>query len=169
MPDPVPPSSVWLPLAPPLLSAGVAAVLAALLSGYVVARWRAREDHVEKRYDEMCVTAQTIADFGSEYWAGTPTDEGMNLREAKILGGLTKLAGLRVAIGSYISNSSVQEMEAAESTFLRAITGGDFGVHIENPTLNGCVHANTPQRSLLFAFVGHVLLIFAASEGVSET
>jgi len=92
----------------------------------------------------MCATAQTIADFGSEYWAGTPTDEGMNLREAKILGALAKLAGLRVAIGSYISHSSVLEMEMAESTFLREITGGNFGVHNREPDLERvrtCQHA----------------------------
>jgi hypothetical protein len=106
-----------------------APILAALLSGYAVNRWKGREDHIEKRFDELCTTAQEAADLASSYWAGGAQDDGMPLREAKIFAQLAKMAGLRVLLETYGSESSIREMQVAESLFLRQTTGGDFGVH----------------------------------------
>jgi hypothetical protein len=104
-------------------------LLAALLSGYAVNRWKGREDHIEKRFDELCLTAQDAADLASDYWSGTALDEEMNLREAKILAHLAKMAGLRVLLSGYGSQATSREMEVSESIFLRQTTGGAFGVH----------------------------------------
>jgi hypothetical protein len=104
-------------------------ILAALLSGYAVNRWKGREDHIEKLFDELCTTAQDAADLASDYWSGTAHDAGMSLREAKILAHLAKMAGLRVLLANYGSQSAIHEMEVAESSFLRQTTGGNFGVH----------------------------------------
>jgi hypothetical protein len=99
------------------------------LSGYAVNRWKGREDHIEKRFDELCAAAQHGADLASEYWTGTVMDDGMALREAKIFASLRKMAGFRVLLQGYGSRSTVQEMQLAESHFLRGTTGGNFGVH----------------------------------------
>jgi hypothetical protein len=86
-----------------------------------------------KRFDEACAAAQEAADLASEYWSGSSTDQGMALREAKILGYIAKMAGLRVLLGAHGSSSAVREMEIAERVFLRHTTGGEFGVHNRTP------------------------------------
>lgn len=115
----------WITVASPVLSA----IASAFLSGYVVTRWKAREDQVERRVDELCAGIQEIANLAAEYWAGTPQDVGMNIREAQIVASLKRIAGLRVLLSEFVSNAATAELEAAEATFFRAVTGGNFGVH----------------------------------------
>jgi hypothetical protein len=115
----------WLILGGPLLSA----VVGAFLSGYMVNRWKTRDDQIEKRFDELCETALATADLAAEYWQGTAQDDGMALREAKIMGALRRIAGLRVMLSDYTSASSVNELEVAEQNFVREVSGGQFGVH----------------------------------------
>jgi hypothetical protein len=104
-------------------------LLAAFVSGYLVSRWKGRQDYIEKRFDEICTAISDTANLASEYWAGDAKDEGMKLREAKIKGQLLRVAGLRVLLSPYGSQSASNEMAEAESRFIRQTTGGDFGVH----------------------------------------
>jgi hypothetical protein len=115
----------WLILGGPLLSA----VVGAFLSGYVVNRWKGREDQIEKRFDELCESVLDTAVLAAEYWEGTAQDAGMRLREAKILSSLRRIAGLRVLLSDFVSASAQREMEVSESAFIREVSGGQFGVH----------------------------------------
>jgi hypothetical protein len=115
----------WLILGGPLLSA----VVGAFLSGYVVNRWKSREDQIEKRVDELCEAALNTADLAAEYWQGAAQDAEMSLREAKILASLRRVAGLRVLLSDHMSASAMRDMQITESAFIREVSGGQFGVH----------------------------------------
>jgi hypothetical protein len=106
-----------------------APLLAAFLSGYLVNRWKGRQDHIEKRFDELCDSVLATADLAADYWAGSAEDEGMALREAKIVAQRTKIAGLRVMLSRSVSASTDHEIQSAEAKFFRETTGGSFGVH----------------------------------------
>lgn len=129
----------------------VAPILAAFLSGYAVNRWKGRQEHLEKRFDDLCAVVLDTAALASEYWAGSARDEGMRLLEAKIQGHLIKIAGLRVMLSGYISNSASREMERAESLFIRQTTGGDFGVHDRTTDLQRVVGCQCAAAELIVA------------------
>lgn len=104
-------------------------VLAALLGGYLVNRWKGREDHIEKRFDELCSSILETADLAADYWGSNAQDEGMLQRQAAIQGQIAKMAGLRSLLSAYVSRSCARELAQAESIFIRQTTGGEFGVH----------------------------------------
>jgi hypothetical protein len=116
----------WLSAAAILVSP----FLAALLSGYWVQRWLKRNDYVEARVNDLCDTAEKIADLGSEYWAAAAqADPALKLKESKIVAAFSMLAGLRVMLSDLISEKGSSELREAEQRFFREVTGGDFGVH----------------------------------------
>lgn len=119
----------WVIIASPVLGGVTGAVAGAIFSGYVVTRWRAREDQIERRIDELCTTTQEIAGLAAEYWADTPQAPGMNVREAQIFAFMRRIAGLRVLLSEFVSRTSHSEIVAAEAFLIRSVTGGDFGVH----------------------------------------
>jgi hypothetical protein len=117
--------------APPI----VAAVLAAILSGYLVSRWRGREDSIEKRLDEIIEKIDEVAACASDYWQLAHTDPKVKIEGVKVRAGMARLDGLRSALRSVISASATEEIAIASSTFLRSCTGGDFGVHNRAPDI----------------------------------
>jgi hypothetical protein len=121
----------------------VAAIFAAALSGYAVNRWKGRGDYIEERLDELCNSVAETADLASGYWAENQTNNAY-LEEARITAGLVRIAGLRVLLEGFTSSASVGELRSAEATFLRNVTGGDFGVHNRTANLEraaGCHHS----------------------------
>ena len=106
----------------------IPAILAAFLGGYVVSRWKARGDYVERRLDELCDVIGKTADLTSEYWQSNQNTTSA-LSEAKIGAGLRRISGLRVALENLLSKQSGAELRSAEQAFFREATGGDFGVH----------------------------------------
>jgi hypothetical protein len=119
----------WVIISSPVLGGITGAVAGAIFSGYVVTRWKAREDQIEKRIDELCTATHEIASLAAAYWAGTPQDPSMNVREAQIIASMRRIAGLRVLLSEFVSRASDAEIVAAEAFFIRSVTGGDFGVH----------------------------------------
>jgi hypothetical protein len=91
----------------------LAALVAAFLSGYAVNRWKGRQEHLEERFDELCSIISDTATLSSEYWQGSQQEDGMSLREAKIMAALRKIAGLRVLLADYGSRSAAAEIELA--------------------------------------------------------
>jgi hypothetical protein len=120
----MPPSWVWQ-----FLAFLFTPVLAAFCGGYVVNRWKAREDHLEKRFDELCTIILETADLASEYWSGSPNSPRAQLCEAKLHASLTRIAGLRVLLSAHISTAAQRELAQAEQILFREMTGDDFGVH----------------------------------------
>jgi hypothetical protein len=114
-----------LVLAPPI----IAACLAAILSGYLVSRWKGREDAIEKRLDEIIEKVDEIATCASEYWQLAHTDPKVKIEGVKVRAGIARLDGLRSALRSVMSAAATEEISLASSDFLRSCTGGDFGVH----------------------------------------
>ncbi|MBN9440349.1 hypothetical protein [Bosea sp. (in: a-proteobacteria)] len=110
-------------------------ILAALLSGYLVNRFKSREDAVEKRLDELYAEIKLAADDATIYWQTEPAADDIVLKSARTLAALARLDGLRSAIASHLSVSASKEMAAAGSEFMREATGGDFGVHNRNPDI----------------------------------
>jgi hypothetical protein len=114
-------AQVAVVLAPP--------ILAALLSGYLVTRWKGREDAIEKRLDEIIEKIDEVATTASAYWQLLHTDPTVKIEGTKVRAGLSRLDGLRSALRSVMSVPSTNEISIAASEFLRSCTGGGFGVH----------------------------------------
>jgi hypothetical protein len=104
-------------------------ILAAILSGYLVLRWKGRGEYLEKRLDELCDMIDAAADFSAEYWNHDQLDSNSLLNEARARAQFMKIAGLRALVEFAISNSSASELRLAEAAFFRETTGGAFGVH----------------------------------------
>jgi hypothetical protein len=112
---------VALILAPPFI--------AALLSGYLVTRWKGREDAIEKRLDEIIAKVDEVAVCASAYWQLPHTDPSVKIEGVKVRAGISRLDGLRSALNNVMSPPANSEISIAASDFLRSCTGGDFGVH----------------------------------------
>lgn len=117
--------SFWITFGPQIFSA----ILAGTLSGYLVTRWKGREDAIEKRLDELIDKIEEVADSASGYWQLHHENASVKLEGVKVLAGIARLDGLRSALRDAMSKSATEEISRASSTFLRACTGGDFGVH----------------------------------------
>jgi hypothetical protein len=103
--------------------------VAALLSGYLVSRWKGREDAIEKRLDEIIDRVDDVALTASAYWQLAHTDPTVKIEGVKVTAGIARLDGLRSALQSVMSDAANNEVSSAASDFLRVCTGGDFGVH----------------------------------------
>lgn len=115
----------WLKLAAP-------ALISAFLSGYLISRYRSREDNLDKRCDELCSEIDKVASLAEVYWSKSARElqEGSGtLSDATIKVKLQKIAGIRVMIEQFMSRAAANELVVEEQKLLRCITGGDFGVH----------------------------------------
>lgn len=127
------------------------ALLAALLSGYAVNRWKGREEHIERRFDELCVAIVDTANLAAEYWSEDAQSQGASLCEAKIRSHLIKIAGLRVILADHVSRSTSREMEVAESAFIRQTTGGQFGAHNRTADMQRVIGCHCAAAELIVA------------------
>lgn len=114
---------------PQIAAVLVPPVIAALLSGYLVTRWKGREDAIEKRLDEIIEKVDEVATTAAAYWQLDYTDPTVKIEGTKVRAGLARLDGLRSALRNVMSLSATNEISIAASDFLRSCTGGDFGVH----------------------------------------
>jgi hypothetical protein len=135
----------WLIVGSPIL----AAAFGAIFSGYLVTRWKTREDQIEKRFDELCQVVSDTAELASEYWQGTAQDPGMAVREARILASTRRIAGLRVLLIDHVSAAALTEIQAAESAFLREVSGGQFGVHNRVPDFQRIISTRSAGVELI--------------------
>lgn len=110
--------------------------LAAFLSGYLVSRWKTREDAVEKRLDELVSQIDAAATAAQAYWQKPPTDSEIRLAAAKVRAAIARIDGLLSALSPFLSSPANKEMVTVASQFLREATGGDFGVHNRPEDLN---------------------------------
>jgi hypothetical protein len=104
-------------------------VLPAFLAGYLVNRWKTREDFIEKRCDEMCRIVNETAKLGQEYWTKNEAELSQQLLATQILSSQSKLSQMRLRLEEFISTKSADEIISAEQAFQRNLTGGGFGVH----------------------------------------
>jgi hypothetical protein len=104
-------------------------VIPAFLAGYLVNRWKTREDFIEKRCDEMCKVVGDTAKLAQEYWLLNQQEITDQLLATKIVSAQSKLSEMRLRLEEFISKRSANEIVAAEQDFQRNLTGGDFGVH----------------------------------------
>ena len=104
------------------------AVLSAFLSGYFFARYKSREDQIDKRCDELCVEISSVGNASSLYWlsASTPPIE-TNIQHAKIVAGWSRISGLRVLLEDFISETAKDELLEAEMKMFGVTTGSNFG------------------------------------------
>jgi hypothetical protein len=110
--------------------------LAAFLSGYLVSRWKTREDAIEKRLDELIVQIDAVANAANAYWLKGPQDSEVKLQATKVMAGIARLDGLRSTIAPFLSSAANTEIVAIAGDFLRTSTGGDFGVHNRDADLS---------------------------------
>jgi hypothetical protein len=103
--------------------------IAAFLSGYLVTRWKGREDAIEKRLDEIIEEVDKVAACASAYWQLPHTDPSVKIEGVKVRAGIARLDGFRSALHNVMSQPANREISIAASQFLRSCTGGDFGVH----------------------------------------
>lgn len=104
-------------------------ILTAFLAGYLVSRWKTREDMIEKRCDQMCAAIAEISQYGQTYWLNDQAQLSDLLLAAKIQASQQSLSEMRVKLEQFLSGQSIEAIVEAEQNFQRAITGGDFGVH----------------------------------------
>lgn len=104
-------------------------LLAAFLSGYLVSRWKTREDAIEKRLDELIQQIDLVATEAVAYWLRPGIHPDTQLSGAKVAAGIAKLDGLRSTISTFLSATGNDEITTVAGHFFRETTGGDFGVH----------------------------------------
>lgn len=104
-------------------------ILAAIFGGYLVNRFKSREDAIDKRLDELYSEIRLAATDAENYWKSDPKADDLKILAAKTLAAIVRLDGLRSAIAKHMSQSASDEMAAAASDFMRLATGGEFGVH----------------------------------------
>lgn len=104
-------------------------VLPAFLAGYLVNRWKSREDAIDRRCDEMCRELSEVSKLGQTYWIANQRDLEDQLVASKIQAAQRKLSEMRVRLDSFLSSKSSKAIIEAEQQFQRAVTGGGFGVH----------------------------------------
>ena len=112
-------------LAQILFSAG----LAAFLSGYLISRWRSRDETITQQLQDLCDEIAMVASDASSYWQMGPADSETRLLSYKVLAGVGRTNGYQSILTQQMSMSAANEIAAAGAKFLRAATGGEFGVH----------------------------------------
>jgi hypothetical protein len=111
------------------------ALISAFLSGYLLSRYKSKEDNLDKRCDEICKEANEVAILARDYWIKSAQEvaqgvEALLATDIKVR--MLKIAGLRTMIEQMLSQSATKELIRAEQLLLREITGGNFGVHNRN-------------------------------------
>jgi hypothetical protein len=104
-------------------------VLPAFLAGYLVNRWKTREDAIDRRCDEMCRELGEVSKLGQMFWCVDHKDLSDQLATSKIQAAQRKLSEMRTRLDSFLSPEASKTIIGAEQQFQRAITGGNFGVH----------------------------------------
>jgi hypothetical protein len=112
------------------------ATVGAIFSGYLVARWKYREDSVEKRFDDLWVEISSTAISATDYWAAKATDPDLKIKAAKVMAGIARINGLTSTLAEFISGPASKEIALESSRFLRTATGGNFGVHNRDDDIN---------------------------------
>lgn len=105
------------------------ATVGAVLSGYLIARWKYREDSVDKRFDDLWAEISITAIAATDYWATKPEDPDLKIKAAKVMAGIARINGLTSTLAEFISGPASKEIALESSRFLRTATGGNFGVH----------------------------------------
>jgi hypothetical protein len=112
----------------PLKIVGTAA-MSAIASGYLVSRWKSREDAIEKRLDELWSEIKAAGEQASEYWRMPQISPDLNIRATAIQSTIARIDGTRSTLAEFMSPRANEEIAAHAATFLRQATGGNFGVH----------------------------------------
>lgn len=111
-----------------LLSGLVGALIGATVAGGFQI-WKFRRDELAARCDELCKVISDSASVASEYWATQYDDKIVEkITEAKVLGAQSLCDGLYASIRYRMGATSQQQLDAAMSDFVDAMTGGDFTV-----------------------------------------
>jgi hypothetical protein len=110
-----------------LIGQYAAPVLSAILTGYFFARYKNREDNIDKRCDELCLEITKLGECSNSYWAAGKKIEEMAVLEARVTAGWSRVSGLRVLLESFVSESSKEEVLEAEKLMFQLTTGGNFG------------------------------------------
>lgn len=105
------------------------AVAGAMLSGYWIARWKYREDSIDKRFDDLWKEIGETANVAADYWTTKPSNQELNMKAARVMAGITKINGIISSLAEFISKPAAEEITLESSRFLRVATGGNFGVH----------------------------------------
>lgn len=103
-------------------------VFTAVLSVFLVGRYKTREDHADKRIDELCKDAEEVSRFSERFWSTKLNAKNVEfqLLRTKISISLQKMRDVRAAMGKEFSLSSTREIVQAEQALLRDLTGGEF-------------------------------------------
>lgn len=115
----------WLDILKLAFPSVLSAILSALLSGYLVTRWRSRKDLIDKRIDDLCKEIDVLAEIAREFWSrnSKAADQAIIVN---IKSKLLRISRLRVLLEGLVSNSSKNELVESEQMFLREISGGEF-------------------------------------------
>lgn len=105
------------------------AVVGAMLSGYLVARWKYREDSIDKRFDDLWKEIAETAELAADYWKTKPSDPELKMKAARVMAGIARINGLISSLAEFVSKTASKEITLESSRFLRVATGGSFGVH----------------------------------------
>lgn len=114
----------------------LSAALAAFLSGYLVARWRSRDETTQKQLDELCHEVVSVSGVASEYWQLPAADPMMHLLSYKVMAGMARINGFVSVLSEQMSEAATGEISAAVQGFSRVATGGDFGVNGRGASLD---------------------------------
>jgi hypothetical protein len=104
------------------------ALLSAFLSGYFFARYKSREDQIDKRCDEICVEIVSVGNASSLYWLEPNLARvENNMQQVKIVAGWSRISGLRVLLEEFVSETAKSELVDAEMKMFSVTTGSNFG------------------------------------------
>ena len=99
----------WLDILKLAFPSVLSAILSALLSGYLVTRWRSRKDLIDKRIDDLCKEIDVLAEIAREFWSrnSKAADQAIIVN---IKSKLLRISRLRVLLEGLVSNSSKNEL-----------------------------------------------------------
>lgn len=106
----------------------VGPVSSALLAVYIVNKSKTREDHIERRIDEICNDVRSICDFSCDYWSQDQSHKLIPV-EVKIQTRIMYLSRISVKASELSPELQNYHVKKLMQHFARTVTGGDFGVH----------------------------------------
>lgn len=106
----------------------VTVACSATASVYFVNRAKSKADFLEKRIDDICSDVRAVADLASDYWM-KPAANDLQPLEARISARFMYIARMVAIASKNVPELLSPPVVAAQAKFFRTTTGGNFGVH----------------------------------------
>jgi hypothetical protein len=112
-----------------------------MMAAFAVQWIKTGRDEHRALCDELCKVMGDAADHASAYWLTAADGAEIELKEARLMGYQSRLAGLKVLVEKQFSQEDAEQVADALSDLFDALTGGDFQVSGRNVDAQRCHQA----------------------------